>query len=115
MSENVPVGFKCSKCGKVHYPKHGRCLNCKNYQFEEINLPSEGSLVTYTILKAPPTGIDKSSLYLGIIDLGEVRYTGQIEVDNPNELQIGMKLIAKWQKIRTIDNKAINGFVWVLP
>ncbi len=115
MSEHIPVGFKCRNCGKIHYPAHGRCLKCKHREFEKINLPTEGTLLTYTILKAPPSGIDKSSLQLGVVDLGEVRYTGQIEVENPDELHIGMKLIAKWQKVRTIDKKPIYGFVWYSP
>jgi uncharacterized OB-fold protein len=113
MTDKVPTGFKCVNCGKIHYPKHGRCLECKHSHFEEINLPSEGTLVTFTILKAPPSGIDKRSLNLGIVDLGEVRYTGQIEVDNPEDLKVGMKLKPKWQQVRIINNKPVNGFVWI--
>ncbi|MFX0121580.1 MAG: Zn-ribbon domain-containing OB-fold protein [Promethearchaeota archaeon] len=112
MSENIPSGFKCLNCGKIHYPKHGRCLQCKKRNFKVIELPSEGSLITYTILKAPPTGIDKSSLLLGIIDLGDVRYTGQLEVE-PDQLKIGMRLKAVRKKVRLIDGKPVSGFVWV--
>jgi uncharacterized OB-fold protein len=115
MSEQVPIGYKCLNCEKIHYPAHGRCLNCKHDQFEKVALPREGTLVTYTILKAPPSGIDKHSLYLGIIDLGEVRYTGQIDIEEPKDLQIGMKLAANWQKVRTIDKKPVFGFVWSSP
>ncbi len=113
MSEKVPIGFKCKNCGKIHYPRHGRCLNCKHSEFQETDLPFEGKLVTYTILKAPPTGIDKFLLYLGIIDLGEVKYTGQIEVDDPSNIKIGMKLKATWKQVRIIDGKPVYGFVWI--
>lgn len=112
MTEKVPFGYECLNCGKVHYPKHGRCLQCKQRDFKKIELPSEGTLVTYTLLKAPPTGIDKSSLLIGIIDLGEVRYTGQLEVE-PNNLEIGMKLRAVWKNVRVINNKQVSGFVWI--
>jgi uncharacterized OB-fold protein len=71
----------------------------------------EGTLVTYTILKAPPTGIDKFTLYLGIIDLGEIKYTGQLEIE-PEKIQLGLKVKGKWQKVREIDGKPVNGFVW---
>jgi uncharacterized OB-fold protein len=113
MIEKNPSGYKCQNCGKIHYPKHGRCLKCKYLFFDEINLPNEGTLITYTMLKAPPTGINKHSLYLGILDLGEVRYTGQIEVEDISKLSTGMKLKATWKKVRTIDNKDYLGFVWV--
>ncbi|MFX0122453.1 MAG: Zn-ribbon domain-containing OB-fold protein [Candidatus Hodarchaeota archaeon] len=111
MAEKVPIGYKCQNCSKVHYPRHGRCLQCKHQDFVEVELPSIGSLVTYTILKAPPTGIQKSSLLLGIIDLGEVRYTGQLEVEI-NEIKLGMKLKATWKPVREINGKVISGFVW---
>jgi len=115
MSEKTPIGYKCMKCAKVHFPKHGRCLKCKHTEFEEVKVPSEGTLVTYTMLKAPPSGIDKFSLYLGIINLGEVNYTGQIEVDNPADLKIGIQLTSLWKQVRIIDNKPVFGFVWVIP
>jgi uncharacterized OB-fold protein len=115
MSDRIPTGFKCLNCGKIHYPKHGRCLKCKYREFEEINLPSVGTLVTFTHLKAPPSGIKSRSLFLGIIDLGEVRYTGQLDIDDIEQLKIGMKLTAKWKHVRTIDNRPINGFIWSIP
>ena len=114
MGEKVPIGYKCLNCGKVHYPRHGRCLQCKHQDFKKVELPSEGSLITYTILKAPPTGIDKSFLLLGIVDLGEVRYTGQLEVEQ-DKLELGMKLKAIWKQVREINGKAVSGFVWVQP
>ncbi|UCG03264.1 MAG: OB-fold domain-containing protein [Candidatus Heimdallarchaeota archaeon] len=111
MAERTPKGYKCLNCGKVHYPKHGRCLECKHQDFQEVELPSIGSLVTYTILKAPPSGIQKSSLLLGIVDLGEVRYTGQLDIDT-DDIELGMKLRAVWKPVREIDGKMKSGFVW---
>ncbi len=113
MTERTPTGFKCLNCGKIHYPRHGRCLECKQREFEEVNLPSEGTLITFTQLKAPPSGIDSRSLFLGIIDLGEVRYTGQIEVEDIGKLHTGMKLTPHWKHVRTIDNRSVSGFVWL--
>lgn len=112
MSEKVPFGFKCLNCGKIHYPKHGRCVKCKQTEFERINLTNEGTLLTYTSLKAPPTGIDKFTLHLGIIDLGDVRYTGQLLLEDPSVLKIGLKLKSTWMKVREIDGEDIYGFVW---
>ena len=64
------------------------------------------------MLKAPPSGIDKFSLWLGVIDLGEVNYTGQLEVENPASIEIGISVQASWKKIRTIDGRDHFGFVW---
>ena len=115
MTDRTPIGYKCLKCNKIHYPRHGRCLNCKHREFEEVPVPSKGKLITFTKLKAPPSGITSRSLFLGIIDLGEVRYTGQIDVETLDDLQIGLELVASWKEVRTIDNRAVYGFVWRLP
>jgi len=111
MSEMPLIAYKCTSCGKIHYPKHARCLQCKKREFEEVTAPLEGTLITYTLLKAPPTGIDKHSLILGIIDLGDIRYTGQLEID-PAKIKVGMKVRGNWQKVREIRGKSVNGFVW---
>jgi len=50
-----------------------------------------------------------------VLVVGDVNYTGQIEIKKPESLQIGMKLVAKWQKVRTIDKKSVFGFVWSPP
>ncbi|MFW9997508.1 MAG: Zn-ribbon domain-containing OB-fold protein [Candidatus Odinarchaeota archaeon] len=111
MSEMPLLAYKCKNCGKLHYPRHARCLDCKSREFEEVSVPLEGILVTYTMLKAPPTGIDRFPLYLGIIDLGEVRYTGQLEIES-EKIKLGMKVRGKWQKVREINGKSVNGFIW---
>ena len=115
MSKSTPIAYKCLNCGKLHYPKHGRCLQCKHREFEEVPVSSEGTLITFTQLKAPPSGIESRSLFLGVIDLGDVRYTGQIEVESIDSLHTGMKLVATWKQVRTIGNRPIYGFVWGPP
>ncbi|MFN2109990.1 MAG: zinc ribbon domain-containing protein, partial [Anaerolineae bacterium] len=27
------TAYKCKKCGRIHYPKHERCLDCKQREF----------------------------------------------------------------------------------
>ncbi|MHA1168951.1 MAG: Zn-ribbon domain-containing OB-fold protein [Candidatus Hodarchaeales archaeon] len=112
MVDKLPVAYKCKKCAKLHFPKHGRCLNCKNREFETVNLPAEGTLVTYTILSAPPAGIDKLRLCLGIIQIGDVKYTGQLDIE-PELLKMGMKVRPVWKRIREIKGESVEGFAWV--
>ncbi|MHA1377647.1 MAG: Zn-ribbon domain-containing OB-fold protein [Candidatus Helarchaeota archaeon] len=104
---------KCKKCGKIQYPTHVRCLNCKSKEFEEIKATGEGILLTYTILKAPPKEFrDKSSYTLGIVEFSNgIRALGQIITQE--NLLVGMKLKPKFQRIcKKLDGHEISGNMW---
>ncbi|MCX9082100.1 MAG: hypothetical protein OIN83_07870 [Candidatus Methanoperedens sp.] len=102
------MGFMCKKCGKVMYPKHERCLGCKNTEFDEVSLGDECHLITFTKLYALPRGIEMSPLTLGIVEFNnKVRAMGQIMADDPEP---GMDLHPVWAKLRTIDEKEVYGF-----
>lgn len=101
------VGFRCKSCGKVMLPKHDRCISCKGTEFEEVELPNEGTLITYTKLYALPEGIDMPPLTLGIADFGGVRVLGQVATDDP---AVGMKLKPVWGKLRKLKGRDIFGF-----
>jgi len=107
MVEQKFVGFKCKACGRVMNPKHDRCLTCKGTEFEEVELPKVGKLITYTKLYALPVGIEMPPLMLGIADFGGVRVLGQLTTDDP---KIGMLLKPVWGKLRKLNDKDIYGF-----
>ncbi|MFX1514088.1 MAG: Zn-ribbon domain-containing OB-fold protein [Promethearchaeota archaeon] len=107
MSEKL-IAYKCTKCGKIEYPRHTRCHGCRNREFEEVEVTGEGTLVTFTKLKATPTGIDTPTLVLGMVEFENgVRYTGQILAEEP---EIGMKLYPVWGRVRTINNQNLHAF-----
>ena len=102
------TGFKCKSCGRVMYPKHDRCLDCKGTEFEEVELGEDATLLTYTKLYVLPEGIEMPPLVLGIVKFpGGVRAMGQLTTDDP---KIGMKLRPIWGKLRKIKDKEIFGF-----
>lgn len=102
------MGFKCKRCGKVMYPEHERCLNCRGREFEETSLGEECKLITFTKLYAVPRGIEISPLTLGMVVFdNNVRAMGQITTDNPEP---GMRLRPLWGKLRSVGEKEIYGF-----
>jgi uncharacterized OB-fold protein len=107
VEEQKFVAYKCKSCGKVMLPKHDRCLGCKGTEFEEVELPKEGTLITYTKLYFPPEGIEMPPITLGIVDFGIARALGQITTDDP---QMGMKLKPVWGKLRKLKGQDIYGF-----
>ena len=43
--------YKCTKCGKVFFPKRLICDNCKNREFTKAEHSDKGSLLTYTVIR----------------------------------------------------------------
>jgi len=54
---------KCTKCGKVFFPARLVCDECKSRDFEMVNLPEEGEIMTYTVIRTPPSGFDDEAPY----------------------------------------------------
>lgn len=101
------VGFKCKSCRRVVSTKHDRCPSCKAAEFEEVELPKVGKLITYTKLYTLPQGIEMPPLTLGIADFNGVRVLGQVTTDSP---KTGMLVKPIWGKLRKLNEKDIYGF-----
>jgi len=92
---------RCKKCGAVHYPPRLVCPECKGREFEATVLPSNGKLVTYTIISVGPSQFSDQVPYaLGIVEMeGGVRLMAQV-VDVPLEkIAIGMPLTLEFRKL----------------
>ena len=102
---------KCG-CGKINYPPRVVCPECGGRSFETVVMPREGTVVTYTVVRVPPTGfVDQSPLPIAIIELTNgVRLMAQIgDVADPEELHIGMKVRLEFRRI-SADGEAGNIF-----
>lgn len=93
---------KCSKCGKVHYPPRLICNECKGREFETVELPRDGKLLTYTVIHVAPPGLaDETPFAVGVVELDNgVRLMSQI-MDTPHDkIQVGMPLRLEFRRIR---------------
>ncbi|NVM53788.1 MAG: OB-fold domain-containing protein [Candidatus Helarchaeota archaeon] len=110
MSETTIIWKKCKKCGKLQHPDHIRCLQCKNTTFDTVESSGDCTLLTYTILKAPPAEYrDKKAYALGIVEFTNgVRALGQLTtIEN---LKVGMKLKPKFEKLTAnLDGHEVSG------
>ena len=107
---NTITAYKCTNCGYVMFPKHERCLNCSEREFEEIEPTEQGKLVTYTIINELPWGIDERGRALGIVKFDNgVKAMGLIKAD---QLKIGMKLTTGWDKVRFMDGVRVYGLTF---
>ncbi len=95
------TAYKCKKCGKLHYPYHDRCLECKNREFEKVKPQGDVKLLTYTTIYNLPWGFDQRFLILGIAEFeNHIKVMGQIIAESTDGLKIGMKMKPYWDVIR---------------
>ncbi len=104
------TAYKCKKCGRVHYPKHERCLNCKHREFEEIKPEGNATLLTFTQIFNLPWGFDERFLIIGVAQFENgVKAMGQIKAENAADLQIGMTMQASWEPVRHVYGEPVYG------
>ena len=96
---------KCEKCGFLQHPTHARCLKCKGQHFSHEKAMGDATLLTYTILKAPPAEFrNKDSYILGVVEFENgIKALGQIKFEG--KLEVGMKM----KPFQTIICENLNG------
>jgi uncharacterized OB-fold protein len=94
MLQGKLLGAKCKKCGKVHLPPRPLCSDCFSKEFEWIELPQKGTLLTYTVIHiAPPQFQGMAPYAVGIVQLESgVNIPGMIRGIAIEQIKIGMPL-----------------------
>jgi len=112
MERNI-LGYKCKKCGHVHYPNRTLCRKCAHNEFEPVPLPKNGTLLTFTHLHNPLAEYEVPVISLGIVELENgSRITGQLKIKTP---KIGMKVKAKIEQVRKSEYSTYWGMVFYKP
>ena len=85
---------KCKKCGKVHLPPRPLCDKCFSKEFEWVELPKTGKLLTYTIIHvAPPQFQGMVPYAVGIVQLENgLKIPGMIKGVPQEQIKIGILL-----------------------
>ncbi len=109
--KNLPiVAYRCKKCGRVHYPFHERCLNCKGREFDELHPYGQAKLLTYTQIFNLPWGFDERFLIIGIGEFENgVKAMGQIKSEDAAGLRLGMRMTCTWEPVRKLFGEDVYG------
>jgi uncharacterized OB-fold protein len=94
------LGGKCRRCGKIHLPPRPLCDNCLSTDFEWVELPKTGKLITYTIIHVAPTQFQSMAPYaVGIVQLENgVKIPGMIRGVPLNKIKVGMPLKMEFEE-----------------
>ena len=110
MKEIAIEAYKCLKCGKIHYPFHDRCMDCKGREFQEIKPQGNARLITYTQIFNLPWGFDQRFLVIGVAEFdNHVKAMGQVKVESLDELKPGMKVKPSWEPVRVQAGENVYG------
>ncbi|NJE43421.1 Zn-ribbon domain-containing OB-fold protein [Thermococcus sp. GR6] len=102
------IGSKCEN-GHVHFPKRSICPVCGSRNIEEIELSGKGKVLSWTIVRNPPSGFEYYKPYpLALIELeeGPVVLAQLTDVD-PEEIDFGMEVEVVTKKIREFEEDGI--------
>jgi uncharacterized OB-fold protein len=100
VSQGKLMGGKCKKCGKVHLPPRPLCDNCFSKDFEWVQLPTKGKLLTYTVIHVAPSQFQAMAPYaVGIIQLENgLKIPGMIKDAKMEQIKVGMPLTIEFEE-----------------
>lgn len=100
VSQKRLMGGKCKKCRKIHLPPRPLCDKCLSKEFEWVEIPKTGKLLTYTVIHvAPPQFQNMAPYIVGIVQLEkEVKIPGIIKGAAPEQVKIGMQLTLEFEE-----------------
>jgi uncharacterized OB-fold protein len=110
MSDIKITGYKCTQCGRVHYPRHEMCLDCHGREFEQLAPEGKATLLAYTQIFNLPWGFDERFLIIGVVQFENgIRSMGQIKADSLDGIRTGMLLNPSWEPVRHVHREPVFG------
>jgi uncharacterized OB-fold protein len=99
VSQGKLLGGRCTKCGKVHLPPRPMCDNCYSKDFEWIDVPKGGKLVSYTVIHIAPAQFQPLAPYvMGIVQLTNgSKIPGMVRGVATDQIKIGMELMMDFE------------------
>lgn len=106
----------CKKCGKRFYPPRLICDKCGCRKFETYNLPEEGKLTTFTVIRTPASQFtDQSPYAIGIVKFDDgLQLMGQICDCDVDKLKIGQKVRLEFRRIQTDQSHGVLSYSYKL-
>jgi len=98
------VGTECGNCGTRFFPPRLICPDCHRKsvgKMKDVRFSGAGEVVTYSVIHSSPKAFEMQVPYIiAIIEFEKgVRTTGQIINCEPEDIQIGMKVLPTFRKI----------------
>ena len=102
------IGGKCEN-GHLMFPKRDVCPVCGSRKVEEYQFSGRGKVVSWTIVRNPPSGMEYYKPYpLALVQLEEGPVVlAQLTDVKPEEIDFGMEVEMVTRKVREFDEDGI--------
>ena len=92
---------KCVPCNLTFFPPRLICPECQNRSLEKTKLADNGKVVTYTIIRVPPSQFkDQAPYAVGIVEMEDgVKLTAQVVDCDFEDMKIGMPVKIEFRKL----------------
>lgn len=96
------IGGKCPDCNRTFYPYRKNCPYCGSDNAHEVELPRKGKVISYTIIRSPPSDFSHYAPYpVALVELDDgTRVIAQLTDVNLNDIRVGMEVEAVFRKYR---------------
>jgi uncharacterized OB-fold protein len=87
------VAHRCDDCGAEFFDRRNACASCSGRSFTDVDVATEGELLTYTIVSFAAPGVPVPFV-AGVVDCAGTKVRGNVvnvEAD-PQHVQLGMKV-----------------------
>lgn len=87
------VAHECESCGARYFDRRNACASCSGTSFEQVDVPTEGELRTFTIVSFAGPGIPVPFV-AGVVDCGGTSVRGNVinTPADPDHVRTGMKV-----------------------
>ena len=102
----------CDQCNRVQHPPEDICYGCQSSEFAFIEHRPIGTVyshteITHAIHPLLEDVVPYSVVLISLEDAPELRIIGNIVNLHPDQIRIGMKVEAVWEKIRTEESEDV--------
>ncbi len=96
------IGGRCNSCGKVFYPYRRFCPRCGSEDIRKVELPRQGRVLYFTVIRTPPLGFEKYAPYVvAIVELADgARVIAQLTDVDLSAVKEGIEVEAVFRKYR---------------
>lgn len=99
------VAHECTHCGARFFDRRNACASCFGIDFRSVDLPTEGTLTSFTIVSFAAPGVPVPFV-AGVIDLDGTSVRGNVvNTDpDPDHVKLGMRVRLTTTPIGTDDD-----------
>ena len=99
------VANECTSCGARFFDRRNACASCFGTEFQEVDIPTEGVLKSFTIVAFAAPGVPVPFV-AGVIDCGGTSVRGNVINTEPDDehVKLGMKVRLATTTLGTDDN-----------